>query len=283
MAYRYVSHETIRSELANALKYITFNPDPELPALLKSALANETSEISKDILKCMLKNIELAPKIEIPLCQDTGSLVVFAEIGNHCIINGPPLPEIINETLIKSSAELYLRPSILKDPLLQRENTGNNAPAVIHISIVEGDKLKLQIAQKGGGAENMSQLKMLIPSAKADEIKNFVVETVTLAKGNACPPLIIGIGIGGNFETCALLAKKALFQPLTAKNPIERYALLEQEILKGVNETGIGVQGLGGKTTALAVHILNAPCHIASLPVAVNLQCHSHRHIDIVI
>ncbi len=159
MAYRYVSHETIRSELANALKYITFNPDPELPALLKNALANETSEISKDILQCMLKNIELAPKIEIPLCQDTGSLVVFAEIGNHCIINGPPLPEIINETLIKSSAELYLRPSILKDPLLQRENTGNNAPAVIHISIVEGDKLKLQIAQKGGGWRQLLWLK----------------------------------------------------------------------------------------------------------------------------
>ena len=283
MAYRYVSCETIESELANAIKYITFTPDPELPALLKNALANETSEISKDILNCMLKNIELAPKIEIPLCQDTGTLVVFAEIGNQCIIEGPPLPEIINETLIKVSKELYLRPSIVKDPLLQRENTGNNAPAIVHISIIKGDTIKLQIDQKGGGAENMSRLQMFTPSASSEDIKNFVVETVTLAGGNACPPLIIGIGIGGNFETCALLAKKAILRPLSKKNPLKEYAILEQEILESVNATGIGVQGLGGKTTALAVHILTAPCHIASLPVAVNLQCHSHRHIEIII
>jgi len=283
MAYRYVSCETIESELANAIKYITFTPDPELPARLKNALANETSEISKDILNCMLKNIELAPKIEIPLCQDTGTLVVFAEIGNQCIIEGPPLTEIINETLIKVSKELYLRPSIVKDPLLQRENTGNNAPAIVHISIIKGDKIKLHIDQKGGGAENKSRLQMFTPSASSEDIKNFVVETVTLAGGNACPPLIIGIGIGGNFETCALLAKKAILQPLSKKNPLKEYAILEQEILESVNATGIGVQGLGGKTTALVVHILTAPCHIASLPVAVNLQCHSHRHMELVI
>jgi fumarate hydratase subunit alpha len=283
MPYRYVSHETIASELATAIKYITFNPDPDLPAKLKLALNNESNPLSREILNCMLQNIELSPAREIPLCQDTGTLVVFAEIGNQCIIEGLPLPEIINETLKKVSAELYLRPSILQDPLFRRENTGNNAPAIVHLSLVEGDKIRLQIAQKGGGAENMSRLKMFTPSANAAEIMNFAVETVVLAKGNACPPVIIGIGIGGNFETCALLAKKAILQPLYNNNPIEEYALLEKDILNRVNETGIGVQGMGGKTTALAVHILTAPCHIASLPVAVNLQCHSHRHIEIII
>ena len=283
MNMRYVSRETIEEELTKAINYITFNPDPELPALLKSALADETNDVSKDILNCMLENIKLAPKIEIPLCQDTGSFIIFAEIGNQCSIPDAPLSQIINETLIKVSAELYLRPSILKDPLLHRINTGTNAPAVIHISIVEGDKLILHIAQKGGGAENMSQLKMFTPSANPEDIIDFVIHTVQVAKGNACPPLIIGLGIGGNFETCAILAKKALLAPLSHKNPVLEYAALEQNILKSVNRTGIGVQGMGGKNTALAVHILTAPCHIASLPVAVNLQCHSHRHTTIII
>ncbi|MEN6445302.1 MAG: fumarate hydratase [Candidatus Cloacimonas sp.] len=283
MNYRYVLCETIESELSQAITDITFNPDQELATLLKKALLGETNEIARDILNCMLKNIELAPKIEIPLCQDTGTLVVFAEIGNKCIIEGPPLPQIINNTLTKVSSELFLRSSILKDPLLQRENSETNSPAIIHIDIVDGDKLKLQIAQKGGGAENMSRLKMFTPSAEPKEIINFAIETVQLAGGKACPPLIIGIGIGGNFENCALLAKKALFQPLTSKNPLAEYATLEQDILAGVNNTGIGVQGLGGNNTALTVHILTAPCHIASLPVAVNVQCHSHRHKEIII
>ncbi|MCK9310208.1 MAG: fumarate hydratase, partial [Candidatus Cloacimonetes bacterium] len=177
----------------------------------------------------------------------------------------------------------YLRASVLTDPLLNRVNSGNNCPAIVHTKIVAGEKLHLHIAQKGGGAENMSRLKMFNPSACPCDVVDYAVETVFLAGSKACPPLIVGIGIGGNFEQCALLAKEALFDNLDARNPEPVYEKLEEDILAAINLTGIGAQGMGGKLTALAVHIKTAPCHIASLPVAVNLQCHSHRHLKFTI
>jgi fumarate hydratase subunit alpha len=177
--------------------------------------------------------------------------------------------------------KFFLRASLLSDPLFARNNTGNNTPVTLHLSQVPGDQLKLLMAQKGGGAENMSRLKMFNPSANDQDIAEFVVETVKRAGAKACPPLVVGLGIGGNFETCALLANRALFDPLNSPNPAEFYARMEQELLEKINATEIGAQGMGGVSTCLAVKIRTAECHIASLPVAVNLQCHAHRHIEI--
>lgn len=245
---------------------------------LESAVLKETNPIARDIISALIQNAEIA-KIEcIPLCQDTGSLIVFVELGNEVFISGDPLPQIINSALVEASHNLCLRPSICSDPLFDRTNTKDNSPSIIHLSIVAGDKIKISLAQKGGGAENMSVVRMFDPAAGKAELIDLVYDTVLGAGGNSCPPLIIGIGMGGNFELAPLLAKKALLSPLSLHHPDPRYALLEKEILHKVNQSGVGPQGLGGDTTALAVHILHAPCHIASLPLAINLQCHAHRH-----
>ncbi|MBN2828759.1 MAG: fumarate hydratase, partial [Candidatus Cloacimonetes bacterium] len=182
-----------------------------------------------------------------------------------------------------SYKENYFRKSMVVDPCFARENTGTNLPAVIHTVIVPGDKLKISVAPKGGGSENMSRIAMLKPSDGIDGIKEFVMDTVIKAGGNPCPPIILGIGVGGNFETCAILAKKALMRPLNSFHPDERWAQFEVELLKKINKTNIGPQGLGGDTTALKVQIVTMPCHIASLPVAINIQCHSHRHESVII
>ncbi|MDY0150680.1 MAG: fumarate hydratase [Candidatus Cloacimonas sp.] len=282
MAYRYLSAEEIETRLIEAIGEITYRPDPAIkPALLK-AYDHETEELPRDVLASIIANIEMAPEDKTPLCQDTGTFIVLAYVGNELIITGQPLQEIVNNALIKASAKFYLRSSILSDPLYQRINTGNNAPAILHIRIVKGDSLVLHIAQKGGGAENKSRLKMFNPSATDEDIIQFAVDTVILAGAQACPPLILGIGIGGNFETCALLAKQALFVPLNQAHANPLYAELEEKILNAINKTRIGTQGMGGNCTSLAVHIAIAPCHIASLPVAINLQCHAHRHCEIV-
>lgn len=282
MGYRYLSAEEIETKLIAAIGEITYQPDPAIKPALLNVYDEETAELPRDVLASIITNIEIAPEDKIPLCQDTGTFVLFAYVGNELIITGQPLQEIVNSALIKATAKYYLRTSILSDPLFQRVNTGNNAPAILHIRIVQGDSLVLHLAQKGGGAENKSRLKMFNPSATDEHIVQFAVETVIRAGAQACPPLILGLGIGGSFETCALLAKEALFLPLKQANYDPLYAALEDKILKAVNETGIGVQGMGGNCTALAVHIATAPCHIASLPVAINLQCHAHRHCEIV-
>ncbi|MDD4309122.1 MAG: fumarate hydratase [Candidatus Cloacimonetes bacterium] len=281
MKVRVLESAYIEQELFAAIQSISFNPDPDIKFCLQKALDNETSPLAKDILMCMLQNLKAAATDRIPLCQDTGSLVVFADIGCKLQILGDSLPIIVNNALRRATSELYLRASMLKDPLFSRINTGDNTPAFFHCRINPGDSLKLKIAQKGGGAENMSRLKMFTPAASEADIIDFVVETVLLAGAKACPPLVIGVGIGGNFETSAIMAKEALLQPLLMHNQDLNYANLEEKMLKAVNNTGIGVQGMGGNYTAFAVHILEQPCHIASLPVAVNLQCHSHRHISI--
>jgi fumarate hydratase subunit alpha len=213
----------------------------------------------------------------IPACQDTGFAVVFLELGSGVKINGGELFDAINAGVSKGYKEGYLRKSIVSDPL-RRKNTGDNTPAVIHTEIVPGDSLKIIVAPKGGGSENMSEVKMLTPAAGAEGIKNFVVDRVMRSKANPCPPVLVGVGIGGTFEKVAYLAKKALLRDIGSVHPDPFYAEMEKDLLERINKTGIGPQGFGGRLTALAVFIETYPCHIASLPAAVNINCHVARH-----
>lgn len=228
-------------------------------------------------MKQLLENAHIARENAVPMCQDTGFAVVFLELGQDVNITGGFLYDAVNEGVRKGYTEGYLRKSIVNHPL-QRINTGDNTPAVIHTSIVPGDKLTITVAPKGGGSENMSAIRMLKPAEGREGVKKFVLETVKNAGPNPCPPVIVGVGMGGTFEKAALLAKQALLRPLGQPHPESDIAELESELLEEINKTGIGPQGLGGRTTALGVHILTYPCHIASLPVAVNINCHAARH-----
>lgn len=249
---------------------------------IDAALAAEKSPEGKNVLSDIIKNYRIAEEEKMPVCQDTGMAVFFAEIGNDVHIEGKPLNEAINDGVAKGYTDGFLRKSIVSDPI-ERVNTGDNTPAVVHISFVRGDKLKLTIAPKGFGSENMSAIKMLAPSAGIDGVKNFVIKTVSDAGPNPCPPIVVGVGIGGNFESCACLAKRALTLELDVPNPNPKYAALEEELLKRINSLGIGPQGFGGTATALAVKVLAAPTHIAGLPVAVNISCHVTRHLTKII
>lgn len=249
---------------------------------LKEAQEIEESPTGKNTLGCILENIRIAREESVPICQDTGLAVIFVEIGQDVHIAGGDLRDAINEGVRRGYKDGYLRKSVLNDPIL-RENTGDNTPAIIHFEMVSGDALRIRMAAKGGGSENSSAMKMMKPSDGVDGIKGLVVETVRMAWANPCPPVIVGIGLGGNFETAPLLAKKAIFRHLGDPNPAPHLAGLERELLTEVNEIGVGPEGFGGTVTALAVHIEAAPCHIASLPVAVNLDCHVSRHREVVI
>jgi len=269
------------AQIIKTVKEMCISAAHNLPAdvlkTLKSSARKENGRAAK-ILKLCLKNAEIASKEMIPLCQDTGTAVIFAEIGEGLHFKGN-LEDALQEGVRQGYREGYLRKSTVADPLFDRVNTQDNCPAVIHICFSKGDKLKLTLLLKGAGAENTSALKMFNPCSAADEIKNFIIDTAKKASSKACPPFVIGVGIGGNFEQCALLAKKALARTCGIYNKDKRYAALEKELLKRVNALNIGPQGLGGKTTALSVNIEFAPCHMASLPVAVNMGCHSSRHI----
>ena len=243
---------------------------------LKKFEKQEESPLGKEILNQIIDNAGIAAKKQMPLCQDTGLTVIFADIGQEVHIRGD-FDEAIQEGVREGYRDGYLRKSIVVDPL-NRKNTGDNTPAVISSRLVPGDKLSLTILPKGGGSENMSRIKMLKPADGVQGVKDFVVETIRIAGGNPCPPLIVGVGIGGSFDKVAQLAKHALLRTVGSKHPDVYYAALEDELLEKINDTGVGPQGLGGRTTALAVHIEVAPCHIASLPAAVNTQCHSARH-----
>ncbi len=247
-----------------------------LSAFTKAA-EQEVSPSGKDILKLLLDNARIAKEEKIPICQDTGFTVVFIELGQDVYIDGGNLVEAVNEGVRKGYLEGYLRKSIVGDPL-KRENTGDNTPCVIHTTVVPGDKLKITVAPKGGGSENMSALKMLKPADGLPGIKKFIVDTVKAAGPNPCPPLVIGVGIGGTMEKAAIMAKEALLRNVGTANPDKDLAQLEKELLDDINKLGIGPQGLGGKVTALAVHIKTFAAHIASLPVAVNINCHASRH-----
>ncbi len=249
---------------------------------LEKMLEVEESPTGKEIISMLIENAKIARKEMIPICQDTGFTVVFVEIGQEvCLVDGD-LNEAIAEGVRKGYTEGYLRKSILGDPL-KRVNTGDNTPPIVHVSIVPGDRVKVIVAPKGGGSENMSGIRMLKPADGREGVKRFVVQRVIESGGNPCPPVIVGVGIGGTFEKCAYLAKKALLRPLGSRHPDEFYSKLEEEILEEINSSGVGPQGLGGRVTALDVHIETYPCHIASLPVAVNLNCHASRHGEKVI
>lgn len=245
---------------------------------LKKATENEKSDLGKKILDQLQENLKIAGEDMIPICQDTGMAVLFVEIGQDVHVTGALIEDAINEGVRQGYVDGYLRKSVVKDPII-RENTKDNTPAVIHYSIVAGDKIKITFAPKGFGSENMSRVFMLKPADGIEGVKNAIMTAVTDAGPNACPPMVVGVGIGGTFEKCAILAKKALTREIGKNSDIEYVAELEKEMLQKINTLGIGPGGLGGTTTALAVNINTYPTHIAGLPVAVNICCHVNRHI----
>lgn len=247
---------------------------------LKKSLDTEESPTGKEVLKQLIENVEIAKNEQIPICQDTGFAVFFVEWGQEVHLTGGSLEEAIHEGVRRGYTEGYLRKSIVDDPLYKRKNTGDNTPAVIYTELVPGDKVKIAFAPKGGGSENMSAVKMLKPSDGEAGVIDFVVNHVKAAGPNPCPPIVVGIGIGGTFDKVAVLAKKALFRKVGSKNPDEAFAALEQKILDKINDLGIGPQGFGGRTFALAVHIETFPSHIASMAASVNINCHACRHLE---
>jgi fumarate hydratase subunit alpha len=252
-------------------------------AKIKELKAKEESSTAKSVLDILLENYELAEKEQMPICQDTGVAVCFIEVGQDVHLTGGDFTEAVNEGVRQGYKDGYLRKSMVGDPIIDRINTKDNTPAIIYTDIVPGDNIKITIAPKGGGSENMSEVKMMKAADGIKGVVDFVVDRISRSGGNPCPPIVVGVGLGGNFEQSALLSKKSLLRSLTEKNPDPKWAEVEAEILEKVNNLGIGPQGLGGRTTALGVHILAKPCHIASMPVAVNVQCHAARHKTAVI
>jgi fumarate hydratase subunit alpha len=247
---------------------------------LKNSMKTEESPTGKEVLKQLIENVEIARNEQIPICQDTGFAVFFVEWGQEVHLTGGSLEEAIHAGVRRGYEEGYLRKSIVDDPLYQRKNTGDNTSAVIYTDLVPGDKVKISFAPKGGGSENMSTVKMLKPSDGEAGVIDFVVNHVQAAGPNPCPPIVVGIGIGGTFDKVAVMAKKALFRPLGSKNPNPVFADLEEKILNKINDLGVGPQGFGGRTFALAVHIETFPSHIASMAAAVNINCHACRHLE---
>ena len=277
-----ISFEQIRDAIAAMCQSANFELTEDMRVALRAGAERETKSLAKNTLLRILQNADVAQQNRLPMCQDTGLIVVFAEVGQAVLITGGTLREAINEGVRRGYAEGYLRASVVNDPLL-RKNTKDNTPAVLHTELVEGDTLRLQLLAKGGGCENMSRFKMLTPADGRDGIVKFVLETAVLAGPNACPPIVVGVGIGGSFECSAVLAKQSLLRPVGERSTLPHIAELEEEILQRINESGIGPQGYGGETTSLAVQVEVAGCHIASLPVSVNIECHAHRHQEVVL
>ena len=272
---RIIQSEVITQTVADLCKDACYHLGKDVFDKIKQCRQCEKSPLGVDILKQIEENAAIADTDDVPICQDCGLAVVFAEIGQDVHIEGN-FEDAVNEGVIKGYEEGFLRKSTCTP--LTRENYGNNAPAILHTRLVDGDRICLTVAPKGGGSENMSALKMFAPAAGRQGIIDFVVDTVRNAGPNPCPPIVIGVGIGGNFERAPYLAKEALLRDINAKNDDPVFREMEEEILERVNRLGIGPGGLGGSTTALAVHINEAPCHIASLPCAVNINCHAARH-----
>ncbi len=268
--------EIIRNVREMCIEASHFLPE-DMKCAMKCAAETEESPLGKQILNQLQENLEIAGQDMIPICQDTGMAVVFLEIGQEVHFEGGFLEDAVHEGVRQGYTEGYLRKSVVKDPLI-RENTKDNTPAVIHYEIVPGDKVKITLAPKGFGSENMSRVFMLKPADGIEGVKESVLTAVRDAGPNACPPMVVGVGIGGTFEKCALLAKKALTRPINNRSDIPYVRELEQELLEKINASGIGPGGLGGSTTALAVNINTYPTHIAGLPVAVNICCHVNRH-----
>ncbi len=271
--------ETISNLFQEACVYL---PEDVLAAI-KRARESEESPVAQDVLDRILENTEIASKEKIPLCQDTGTAVVLLELGQEVHITGGDLNSAINEGVRQGYDKGYLRKSMVRQPFSARVNTKDNTPAIIYTDIVPGDKLKIIVMPKGGGAENMTRLAMLSPAQGRQGVIDFVVNAVDEAGSNPCPPVIVGVGIGGTAEQTLMLAKKALLRKVGESNPETEFAELEREILQRINNLGIGPMGYGGRVTALAVHVEVLPAHIASLPVATNLQCHSARHKETIL
>jgi len=279
---RTVDCQVVTDVVARLCQEACLELEADVRAALEKARNKEASPVGKDILGIILQNAAVAEQERIPMCQDTGIVVVFVELGQDLTIVGGSLTEAITEGVRRGYTEGYLRKSVVSDPI-RRINTGDNTPPVIHFKVVSGNKLKISVVPKGAGSENMSALRMLKPADGIEGAKKFVLETVLAAGPNACPPLTVGVGIGGTMEKAALMAKEALLRPIGVAHPDPQVAALESEILKEINALGIGPMGLGGSVTALAVHVEVFATHIASLPVAVNLNCHAARHKTAVI
>ena len=271
-----INSSEIVEKVSHLCRDANFNLNDDVLDALRDSYEAEGAPVAKEIFAELLENAKIARECQMPLCQDTGVAVIFREIGENVEITGGHLYDAINKGVRKGYEEGFLRKSMVADPL-KRVNTGDNTPAMIHTEIIPENHLKITFMAKGGGCENMSRLAMLTPADGREGVIRFVVETVKIAKANPCPPIIAGVGIGGTFDHTALLAKKALLRPLGTKHTDPDTAELEQEMLERINDLGIGAQGLGGWITALAVHVERYPCHIASLPVAVNIECHAHR------
>lgn len=273
-------------EIERAVEKLYSKVNLDLPSDVLKALSKarkkEISPAAKNVLNILLENAAIAKKESIPICQDTGLAVIFIEVGQDVHVSGANIKEAVSRGVKKAVKDAYLRASVVKDPL-DRINTKDNTPAITHIDIVPGNKIKISVMAKGGGSENMSALKMLKPSDGMQGVVDFVVDTVKNAGPNPCPPIVVGVGIGGDFEKCAYLAKRSLLRKIGKSNPDKTMAGLEKILLKKINALGIGPSGFGGRTTCLAVNIETLPCHIASLPVAVNIECHAHRHAQAVI
>ena len=279
---RTVNFDAIAEQTKRMCIEATHNLSENMVKKFQSAGQAETSRLGREVLQQLIDNARIAREENYPICQDTGDAVFFVELGQEVQVEGGGLVDAINRGVAEGYREGYLRFSMVEDPL-RRKNTGDNTPAMVTIQLVPGDRLRLMFLAKGGGCENMSAFKMLTPADGAKGVKDFVVDTIKKAGGNPCPPVVVGVGIGGTFEQCCMLAKKALLREVGQRHPDPFYAQLEGELLDEINNLGIGPMGLGGRTTAVAVHIETLPCHITSLPVAVNMDCHAHRQKSVVL
>ncbi len=278
-----ISVEDITSAVAGLCIEAACDLPRDVEALVRRARDTEESEFGVYAMEKVCRNIDIARETQVPLCQDTGMVIVFAEVGQEVHITGGLLTDAINAGVAQGYTQGYLRKSTVIDPVFHRDNAGDNTPAIIYTTLVAGDELRLVVMPKGAGSENMSALKMLKPADGLEGVKRFVVDTVVQAGGNPCPPTIVGVGIGGNADKAMLLSKQALRRVAGEPHPNSEYAALEQELLAAINKSGVGPQGFGGRNTALAVHIETYPTHIATLPVAVTLNCHAARHKEVVL
>lgn len=282
MSMRELEARALIGPVKEALLEINYETPSGTMGALRQALETEVSEAGRAALEDIVRNREIAAKERLAMCQDTGMAVIFAEIGQEVHLRGD-IRVAINEAVRQAYQEGYLRKSVVAEPLFERKNTKDNTPAIVHFDLVPGDKVRLIVAAKGAGSENMSTVKMLTPAAGVAGVKREVVAFVEQAGPNPCPPIVVGIGLGGDLELAALLAKKALMRKMGERNPDPRYAKLEEELLEALNRTGVGPQGLGGINTAMDVRIEFFPTHIAELPLAINIDCHLHRHKEVII
>lgn len=279
---RNIEVSVIRDAIKEMFMEMNFKPAEDIKNALEEGLLKENSSLGKNILGMIAENLELAEKERIPMCQDTGMAVVFLEVGQQVALLGGDIDEAVQHGIRDAYEKGYLRKSVVDDPFI-RNNTNDNTPGIVYYKITGGDKVRIRALAKGFGSENMSRIKMMKPTQGIKEVIDFVVESVLIAGSDSCPPIIVGVGIGGTMEKAAMLAKEALMRPISSKNPKAHIAAMEEEILKRINNLDIGPQGLGGDTTALGVNVEVYPTHIAGLPVAVNINCHVSRHSERII